>query len=103
MRNSRTKHKLPHGHETYFASYFSWCGHCTDHDERSEKGIKQENMVWLQSLTKELGSQCHGRRFRVWRWEQAMAQCLGNKLVNVAQHSIVWRSKLEELINRKNG
>ena len=26
-RNCRAKHKLPQGDETYFASYFSWCGH----------------------------------------------------------------------------
>ena len=26
-RNCRSKHKLPHGVETYFGSYFSWCGH----------------------------------------------------------------------------
>ena len=45
--------------------------HCTDRDERSEKGNKlvivEQNMMRLPSLKKELGSQCHGRRFRVWR------------------------------------
>ena len=27
LRNCRAKHKFPRGDETYFASYFSWCGH----------------------------------------------------------------------------
>ena len=60
-----------------------------------------QNAMWLQSLKKELGSQCHGRRFRVWRWEQAVVQCLGYEWVKVAQNSTVWRSKLEEVVNWK--
>ena len=55
-------------------------------------------MMWPRSLKKELE---HGRRFRVWRWEQAVAQCLGYELVNVAKNSAVWRSKLEEMTNWK--
>ena len=35
--------------------------------------------------------------------EQAVAQCIGDEWINVAQHSTVWRSKLEEMINWKNG
>ena len=54
---------------------------CTDHDERSEEGnehfiLAQKNVAWLRNLKKELGTQFHGRRFRVWRWEQAVVQCL---------------------------
>ena len=26
-RNCRAKHKFPQGDDTYFAQYFSWCGH----------------------------------------------------------------------------
>ena len=50
---------------------------------------------------KELGTQCHGRRFRVWRWEQALVQCLGDEWVKLAQNSTVWRFKLEEMISWK--
>ena len=108
LRNCRKKHKILHGDETYFASYFSWCGHIariTTRDPRRETitpFVKQNtNMAWLGNLKKELGTQCHGRRFRVWRWEQAVVQCLGDEWVKVAQNNIVWRSKLEEIINRK--
>ena len=54
-----------------------------------------KNMAWLRGLKEELGTQYHGRRFGVWRWEQAVAQCHGDEWVKLAQNSIVWRSKLE--------
>ena len=31
--------------------------------------------------------------------EQAVAQCIGDEWINMEQHSTVWRSKLEEMIN----
>ena len=106
LRNCRAKHKLPHGDEIYFASYFSRCGHIArimtrDPKRETSKLFLNKNMMWLQSLKKELGSQCHGRRFRVWRWEQAVAQCIGCEWVHVDQNSTVWRSKLDEMINWK--
>ena len=49
-------------------------------------------------MKKELGSQCHGRRFRVWRWEQAVAHCIGTDCVSVAQDRMVWRAKMDAMI-----
>ena len=54
-----------------------------------------KNMVWLRNLKKELGSQCHGRRCRVWRWEQAVAQCVGTDWTNVAHDRMGWRTQDE--------
>ena len=79
----------------------------TDHDERSEERWEtstlflHKNVARLRNLKKELGTQCHGRRFRVWRCKQAVVQCLGDEWVNVAQNNAVWRSKLEEMIIMK--
>ena len=72
LRTCRAKHKLPHGDEVHFASFFSWCGHIariTMRDPKSEtsKLFLHNSLKWLQNLKKELGSQCHERRFRVWR------------------------------------
>ena len=39
------------------------------------------NVAWLRNLKKELGTQC----FRVWRWEQAVVQCLGDESVRVVK------------------
>ena len=89
LHNCRAKDKILHGDEMYFASYFSWCGHVarlTKMDPQRETScIFMLKMDWLRNLKKELGSQCHGRRFRVWRWEQAVAQCVGTEWVKVAR------------------
>ena len=43
--------------------------------------------VWeTKSLVRpqEVGSQRHGRRFKVWRWEHAVAQCEGTEWSGLA-------------------
>ena len=57
-----------------------------------------KNMAWLRNLKRELGTRCHGRRCRVWRWEQAVAQCICEKWTEEAQSNTGWRAKLEEMI-----
>ena len=58
-----------------------------------------KNIAWLRVLKKELGTQCNGRRFRVWRWEQAVAQCIGKNWTEQAQNYTGWRAKQEEMIS----
>ena len=48
-----------------------------------------------------MGTQCHGRRIRVWRWGQAVDQCVGEEWAKMVQNSAAWRSQLEEMINGK--
>ena len=50
-----------------------------------------KNIAWLRDLKKELRTQCHGRRFRVWRWEQAVTQCVWEKWTEKAQKSSMER------------
>ena len=81
------KHKILHYDETYFASYFSWCGHVarlTKADPKRETGqiFMLQNLEQLPNLKKELGSQCHGRRFRT----------------NVAQDRMGWKAKMDAMI-----
>ena len=52
-----------------------------------------KNIARLRDLKKELGTRCHGRRFRVWRWKQAVAQCIGEKWCEEAQSNTGWRGK----------
>ena len=59
------------------------------------------NMEWLRNLKNEVGSPCHGRRFRVWRWEQAVGHCEGTEWTNVAQDRVVWPSKIVEMVKWK--
>ena len=69
LRNCSAKYKLPRGDETYFGSYFSWCGHIariTTRDPKREtsKLFLHKNNAWLRSLKKETGTQCHGTPFQ---------------------------------------
>ena len=97
------KHKILHGDETYFASYFSWCGNVarlTKADPKREMSqiFMQKNLEWLRNLKTELGSQRHGRRFRVWRREQAVVQCAGTDWTKLAQDRLAWRAKTDAMI-----
>ena len=65
-----------------FASYFSWCGHIAriatrdPKRETNDTSAAQKHCL-VAELKQDMGTQCHGRRFRVWRWEQAADQRLG--------------------------
>ena len=64
LHNCRGKHKTLHGDEMYFACCFSWCSHVArltkaDPQRETSRIFMLKNMEW-----KELGSQCHERRFR---------------------------------------
>ena len=56
------------------------------------------DMSCLRNLKKELGTQCHGRRFRVWRWEQAVAHCIGDDWTEKAKSNSGWRAKVTVMI-----
>ena len=106
LRNCRSKHKILHGDETCFAEYFSWCRHnarlaTRDPARETSKMFLNENMTCLRNLKEELGTQCHGRRFRVWRWEQAAAQCIGDDWTVQAQSTTGWRANPGEMIGRR--
>ena len=103
LRNCRDKHEFLHGDDTSFARYLSWCGHIArittrDPGRETSRMYVNRNIALLRDLKKELGTQCHGRRFRVSRWEQAVAQCIGEKGVYKAQSNTGWRAKQEEMI-----
>ena len=92
LHNCRAKHTLLHG-----------CRHVArvtnmDPKRATSRIFTLKNMEWLRRLKKELGSQCHGRRFRQWRWEQAVAQCVGTEWVKVAQDRAAWRAKMDAMI-----
>ena len=57
----------------------------TDPTRDTSRQNMHTNMEWLLNMKKEVGSQCHGRRFMVWRWGQAVAQCVGTEWTKVAQ------------------
>ena len=101
LRNCRTKYKIMHGDETYVAQYFSWCGHNARMAKRDP--ARETSKMFLEQKKHDVAAQfdntqCHGRRFRVWRWEQAVAQCIGDNWTEKAQSNTGWRAKLTEMV-----
>ena len=62
-----------------------------DPGRETSKMYMNKNISWLCELKKELGTQCHGRRFLVWRWEQAATQCVGEKWTGKTQNNTGWK------------
>ena len=94
LHNCRAKQKLLHG---------DGCGHVArvtnkDPKRATSRIFTLKNMEWLRRFKKEPGSQSHGRRFRLWRWEQAVVQCVGTEWVKVAQDRAAWRAKMDAMI-----
>ena len=49
-------------------------------------------------MAAEFEERSDGPRFMVWRWEQAVAQCVGTDWTNVAQDRMGWRAKMDAMI-----
>ena len=70
LHNCRRKHNILHGDECTLQAT-SRGGHVArltkaDPQRETSRIFMLKNMEWLRDLKKELGSQCHGRGFRVW-------------------------------------
>ena len=60
----------------------TWAGHfgrmaLYDKTRWAYRALKHRNYEYLCALQQEFGSQCHGRRFHVWRWERAFYSYYG--------------------------
>ena len=106
--NCRRKHKILHGDETYFASYFSWCGHVArltkvDPQRETSRIFTLKNVEWLRNLKREFGSQqCHRRRVRGVEMEAGSGTVSGHRLDERGTGSDGWRANMDAMIKWKN-
>ena len=61
--------------ELYAARVFDWAGHLArmreyDKHRVAAMELRRKDRNFLKHLEKTQGSQCHGWRFHVWRWER---------------------------------
>ena len=99
LRNCKAKHKLPHGDEIFFASYFSWCGHIA----RMTRDPNRETSNLFLHRKYDVASELEeGTVLATSRTSLQSLEVGAGRVVKVAQNSTVWRNKLEEMINRKN-
>ena len=83
-----------------------WAGHVArmvQYDARrlTYKLLQYKSWDWIQNISKENGgSQLHGRRLHVWRWEWPVCKFFGKQSWQAAaQDKTSWNQQLENMIN----
>jgi len=78
---------------------FGWAGHVARlPNTRLTKQIMQwRNYDWILQQVAIHGSQLHGRRLHIWRWERIMYKCAGLEWEEAAQDRRGWITKLNDL------
>ena len=108
--NSRLKHlKVVHEivpwDRVYHNSVFSWAGHlarmkqyCPDRE--THKVLMHKCWAWIQKIAEDnAGSQLHGRRLRIWRWERPLYKFFSDSSwMAEAQDKSSWTSQLESMV-----
>ena len=58
---------------------------------------------YLLSLQAELGQQCHGKRFHIWRWEKMCDQYFGEDWMQITLESDCWNDNLKSWLGWRRG
>ena len=98
------KEGLQWWNEIAFRLNHSWAGHVGrmsvyDPERFVYRALVYRNYNYLVNLEQEFGHQCHGRKFRVWRWERAFYQYYGPDWIQVTCCSEQWANSVEEWLN----
>ena len=79
----------------------SWAGHLGrmsiyDPQRFVFRALTYRNYGYLRALQEEHGHQCHGRRFRVWRWERNFYQFYGSDWTKETISNSEWAESFVE-------
>ena len=86
----------------------SWAGHLGrmilyDRDRLVSRSLLHKNRKYLLALEASTGSQCHGRRFHVWRWERNLYEFYGPDWLERTYNNDDWNDGFGEWLSwRKN-
>ena len=75
---------------------YDWAGHVARFgkhqvDRLAWKALHWRDVNYLTFLETNYGQQCHGRKFRVWRWEMQFTRFLGKDWKEKAQDPELWQ------------
>ena len=109
--NSKIKQLKAHHHhrnwdEKYWAIMFKWAGHVAriqtyDKDRITHRVLQHKSWDGITKIQESnSGSQLHGRKLKVWRWEAPLYKLFGRQSwQELAQDKTAWDSHLEEMIS----
>ena len=83
LKRMREKYDIVQWDEAALRTTFNWAGHVGrmsfySQDRLVVKTLKHKGIFYLRNLEGVFGSQCHGRKFRTWRWERPFYKYFGD-------------------------
>ena len=94
----------------YHKSVYEWAGHVAhmrayDSSRLTVKVLLYRDWHWIQQIsTTNRGSQLHGRRFRMWRWEKHLYKFFQDESwIDCAQDKDAWNQQLDSFIDWRCG
>ena len=106
LNRMRSKRHWVRWDQQALAQVHSWAGHVARFQAYAPnrwalRALTYRNIKYLHTLEQMTGSQCHARRFRVWRWEQQFTRHYGPNWMQETLDSEQWAdTKKQWLIGR---
>ena len=91
--------------QVYHRRQFMWAGKVArlaakDPERLTYQVLVHRNWEWIKNVSvKNNGSQLHGRRLRIWRWERPLYKYHGEiPWELVAQNEEMWAQQLDKMV-----
>ena len=90
----------------FFRRVYAWAGHIARFSAWAPgrlawRSLKFRGAEYLEHVKRETGGQQHGRKFKVWRWEQQFAKVFGPGWVELARDSEKWADSRRYWLSRR--
>ena len=85
---------------------YEWAGHVARFghwaaDRLAWRVLKFRDSQYLSKVKAIYGTQCHGKRFHCWRWEQQLSQFLGPEWGQTARDEEGWRDAKTDWLTQR--
>ena len=90
----------------YMKKVFQWGGHLArlaqyDADRLTYRALLHKRWDWIQMIAAEFkGNQLHGRKLKIWRWEQKIYKHFKESWLDVAYDKSVWNEHVDRLVGQ---
>ena len=85
---------------------FRWAGHVArmqkyEADRVVFQTLTSKDIVYIRGLEHAYQQQCHGKRFKVWRWERQFYKTLGDNWKDHTLNKDEWEEKLHPWLEKR--